>query len=166
MRQTRTAMLISVAALVGALAVSAQAHEPKPKPTPSPVSLPAAAQDAAAAVDAFHAALVRGDTGAAVALLADDVLIYESGGVERSKAEYIGHHLGGDAAFAKAVSRATVRRTGGVTGQLAWIATEGQVTGSYRERKIDSVTTETMLLRKDAKDWKIIHIHWSSAGRK
>lgn len=56
-------------------------------------------REAAAVVDAFHAALRRGDTRAAAALLSDDALIFETGGAERSKAEYAAHHLPADAEF-------------------------------------------------------------------
>ena len=63
------------------------------------------AREAVAVVDAFHAALKRGDTIAAAALLVDDVLIFESGGVERTKAEYAARHLPADAAFAQAPCR-------------------------------------------------------------
>ena len=59
----------------------------------------APARSAAATVDAFHAALHHGDTRAAAALLADDALIFEEGGVERSKAEYVSHHLPADVAL-------------------------------------------------------------------
>ena len=38
-------------------------------------------------VDAFHAALDRGDTAAAAGFLSDALLVFEGGGVERSKAE-------------------------------------------------------------------------------
>ena len=41
----------------------------------------------------FHSALVSGDQARAAGLLAPDVTIYESGFVERSRAEYVNHHL-------------------------------------------------------------------------
>ncbi len=44
------------------------------------------AQEPAKAVDAFHAALAKGDGAAAAALLAEEALIYEGGHAERSKA--------------------------------------------------------------------------------
>lgn len=81
-------------------------------------------------VEAFHAALARGDTDGAAALLADDALIFESGGAERSKAEYASHHLGADAKFAQAVPRSVTMRSGATVGDVAWIATEGRTTGS------------------------------------
>jgi ketosteroid isomerase-like protein len=123
----------------------------------------AAALPAAATVDAFHAALRRGDTGAAAALLADDALIFEEGRAERSKAEYALRHLAADAAFSKAVPGVRTRRRGDASGDFAWIATEGRSKGSYRGSEVNRVTDETMVLRRASGGWKIVHIHWSSA---
>ena len=123
-------------------------------------------QAPAVTVDAFHAALARGDTDGAAALLADDALIFESGGVERSKAEYAAHHLGADAKFAQAVPRRVTARSGAAIGDVAWIATEARTTGTFGDRAIDSLSTETMVLRKGTGGWKIVHVHWSSAKAK
>lgn len=144
---------------------SAVAHESKVA-TVMTASFPFAAKPAAAVVDRFHAALRRGDTRAAAALLSADALIFESGGVERSKAEYASHHLAADAAFAAATSQKTTRQSGSAIGDVAWIATEGTTTGKYKDRVIDSVSTETMVLRRTNGAWKIVHIHWSSAKAK
>jgi ketosteroid isomerase-like protein len=143
------------------LAAPLPAHEPTAKAAEDN-ALPASARGAAATVDAFHAALHRGDTRAAAALLADDALIFESGDAERSKAEYAAHHLPADAEFSKGVSSAVTRRAGSANGGFAWVATEGRTTGTYRGKALDEVTTETMLLRRMGKSWKIAHIHWSS----
>jgi ketosteroid isomerase-like protein len=124
------------------------------------------ARGAAAAVDAFHAALDRGDTRAAASLLADDALIFESGGAERSKAEYAGHHLTADAEFSRAVSSIVTRRAGSSIGGIAWIASEGRTTGTYKGKALDLITTETMILRRIGSVWKITHIHWSSAAKR
>ncbi len=128
--------------------------------------LPAEVRSAGAVVEAFHAALGRGDTRAAAGLLATDALIYESGGVERGKAEYAAHHLSADAAFAKAVSRVVTRRAGGADGRTAWIASESTTKGSFKNRPINSKSTETMVLRRGGAGWRIIHVHWSSANVK
>ena len=121
--------------------------------------------NAAAVVDAFHSALAQGNTKAAAVLLADDALIFESGGVERTKAEYAAHHLPADAEFSKAVSSASTRRSAHATNGIAWIATEGRTKGTYKGKAIDRLTTETMVLRQTGMDWKIVHIHWSSGAR-
>lgn len=160
-----SAVIISRAALVAALVALASptlAHGPAVKPVPTATAVAPEARGAAASVDAFHAALRRGDAKAAVALLADDVLIFESGGVERSKAEYRSHHLGADAKFAAAVPSELTGRAGEASGQLAWIASEGRTTGNFNGRTVDLMTTETMVLRRVGKAWRIVQIHWSS----
>lgn len=127
-------------------------------------SVPESARAAAAVVDAFHAALRRGDTNAALSYLAESALIYEAGGVERGKQEYASHHLGADAAFARAVPGKITRRAGDTAGNVAWLATEGRTTGTYKGKAVDRVTAETMVLRRLGRAWKIVHIHWSSTA--
>jgi ketosteroid isomerase-like protein len=127
-----------------------------------PKQLPAAAAQAAAIVDRFHVALHRGDTRGAALLLADDAVIFEEGYVEQSKAEYASHHLPADAQYSAATSAKVVRRSGGGSANLAWVATEGRTTGKYKGKPVDSRTTETMVLRRDGGTWKIVHVHWSS----
>lgn len=163
---THSALVLFCLALATVMPTnSVVAHEPKAT-TLITASLPLAARPAADAVDRFHAALRRGDTRAAAALLSADALIFESGGVERSKAEYASHHLAADAAFAAATSQKTIRQSGSAIGDVAWIATGGTTTGKYKDRLIDSVSTETMVLRRTNGAWKIVHIHWSSAKAK
>jgi ketosteroid isomerase-like protein len=114
-------------------------------------------------VMAFHAALASGDTDAALMYLAEDVVIFESGGVENSRAEYASHHLEADAAFSAAVPRTLVSRTHGTQGDMAWVMSVETVTGTYRTRAINSRSVETMMLRQVNGQWRIVHIHWSSA---
>lgn len=147
--------LAMVAALLGVAAPLA-AHGAAPQP----------AAEASATVDSFHDALRRGDTRTAAALLADDALIFESGGAERTKAEYSTHHLPADAAFSSAVSSMVTRRSSRSAGDLAWVASEGRTTGRFKDKPVDLLTTETMVLRRDAGSWKIVHIHWSSAKKR
>jgi ketosteroid isomerase-like protein len=156
--------LAGLAALAVA-AFPASAHETA-RGAAQQSTLSAAARSAAAVVDAFHAALHRGDTRAAAALLVDDALIFEGGGAERSKTEYAAHHLPADAEFSKAVSSSVTRRAGHSDGSFAWIATEGRTTGTYKGKALDLLTTETMVLRRAGGAWKITHIHWSSAAKR
>jgi ketosteroid isomerase-like protein len=149
---TATALLILGPAL--------PAHERAPQAR----ALSPLARSAAASVDAFHAALRRGDTRSAAALLSEDALIFEAGGAEHSKTEYAEHHLPADAEFSRAVSSVVSRRAGHADGSLAWIGTEGRTTGTFRGKALDQRTTETMILRRAGGSWKIVHIHWSSAA--
>ncbi len=154
---------LATAVLLALTATPVLAHAPA-KQEAAGDALPQAARSAAAAIDAFHEALRRGDTKAAASLLAADALVFEEGGVEKSKAEYVDRHLPADAAFSQVVSSSVTRRSGGSDGALAWIASEGRMAGTYKGKAVDRVTTETMLLRRVGRDWKIIHVHWSSAA--
>lgn len=159
MRLFMTAFCLSIS--LPLLAIPGQAHGPAKKAAVN-ATLPEAARAAAAVVDAFHRSLREGELDAAAALLANDALIYESGGVERSKAEYAAHHLPADAAFSRATVRTVTAQSGNADAAMAWIATQSRTTGSYKGRTIDSGSTETMILRRQAGTWKIVHIHWSS----
>jgi ketosteroid isomerase-like protein len=119
-----------------------------------------------AQVDAFHAKLTGGDGAAAATLLAEDALIFESGHAERSRAEYASHHAGADAAYAAAIPSKLTHRNGFVDGDMAWIVSESRTTGTYKDKPVDRITTETMILRKTAEGWRIAHIHWSSRAAK
>ena len=117
-------------------------------------------------VDAFRKALTDGDSKQAMALLSDDVLIYESGGAEASKAEYASHHLDADIAFLKGVKQSVAARSAKASGDMALVTTQGATVGTYKDKSINSASTETMVLRLTEGKWKIVHIHWSSADNK
>ena len=127
------------------------------------IAVPAsAASTPVATVEAFHAALDRGDTTVVLALLAEDVLILEEGGGEASRAEYAAHHLVADAAYAKTTRGTVTRRTVKVAGDLGWVASEGRTTGQYKGKPVDRLTAETMVLKRAGDGWQVVHIHWSS----
>lgn len=151
--------LMAIASLLIMTPFVATAQNPS---APIIVAMSSEALEAAKVVDAFHAALARGDGAAAAALLAEEALIYEGGHAERSKAEYASHHAGADAAYAAAVSSTLTHRSGFADGRLAWIASESRTTGKYKDKPVDRVTTETMVLRQTSDGWRIVHIHWSS----
>ncbi len=155
-------MRIVVAALfvicMPALALAHGTAAPQP---PAPEKN-AALEEAANAVDAFHNALVKGDRQAAQAALDDQVQIYEQGWIERSKAEYASHHLDSDAAFSAVTTRTQTSRSGVILGDLAYVISEGKVAGTFKGKAIDSITLETMVLRREQSGWRIVHIHWSS----
>jgi mono/diheme cytochrome c family protein/ketosteroid isomerase-like protein len=123
--------------------------------------LPAAAAPAAAAVDSFQKLLTAADTNGAGALLDPQVLIYESGGVERSRAEYASHHLKADSAFLQDADVHVISRDGNAIGDFAWIATEAELK-TQGSKPMDLVTTETMVLKRGPEGWRVAHIHWSS----
>ena len=115
-------------------------------------------------VNAFHAALKLGDTKAALELMAEDVVIFESGGVERNRAEYEAHHLKSDADFSAATARTPISQTIASDGNFSSVMSVEFVKGTFRDRPVNTRSVETMVLRKTEGRWRIIHIHWSSAS--
>ncbi|HKP76151.1 MAG TPA: nuclear transport factor 2 family protein [Longimicrobiaceae bacterium] len=128
---------------------------------------PGAADSAAVAatVARFHAALAAGDSVGALALLAPDVVIMESGGVE-SRADYRSHHLGADIEFARAVPSRTDAVKVRVRGDVAWASSTSTTQGSFRGRDINAAGAELMVLSRTASGWRIEAIHWSSRSRR
>lgn len=129
--------------------------------------MPASPSDSAqvaSLVSDFHGALERGDSTAALALLAPDVAIVESGTVE-TLAEYRAHHLPADIAFAKAVPAARQARGVTVVGDAAFSVATSSTTGTYQERAVDSLGAELIVARRVDGRWKIAAIHWSSRRR-
>ncbi|MBU1538417.1 MAG: nuclear transport factor 2 family protein [Alphaproteobacteria bacterium] len=120
------------------------------------------AAEAASVVDAFHAALEAGDTASALTFMAEDVMIFEEGGAERSRDEYASHHLQADASYAAASESTMTRRAGWVDGDVAWITSEGSTTGQAGNSATTRLTVETMVLKRGQEGWRIQHIHWSS----
>lgn len=115
-------------------------------------------------VSAFHQALAAGDSTAALALLAPDVAILESGGRE-SLAEYRSHHLPGDIQFARAVPSTPGPLSVTVAGDVAWAVGTSVTSGTMEGRTINSAGAELMVLTRKDGIWRIRAIHWSSRRR-
>ena len=130
------------------------------------IDVPDAAEAAAATVDRVFAALSAGDLDRAGAELDPNVIILESGGAERSAAEYLGGHAKGDAAFLKGVHHALTHRTARASGELVWVASESELHVQKDGKPATIASTETMVLRSTPGGWKIVHIHWSSHVKK
>lgn len=118
-----------------------------------------------AVVDAFHRALAEGDSTRALSLLADDVTILESGGVE-TKAQYRSGHIRGDMRFAQAVPRERGAIHVTVVGDVAWAHSTNVAQGTMGDREVDSQGAELMVLAREGGTWKIKAIHWSSRARR
>lgn len=135
------------------------------EPSSGRAGSPSDSADVAAVVDQFHRALATGDSAAALALLAPDAEILESGGVE-TRAEYRSHHLPGDIAFARAVrsQREPIRVR--VRGDVAWATSTSTAQGQYRDRAVNSQGAELMVLTRTLQGWRIAAVHWSSRARR
>ena len=137
-----------------------------PAPTAPVQDVPAEASAAVAVAERFGAALAAGDLATVESLLDRDVLILESGGAERSREEYLGHHAKSDAQFLKGTHSQLTRRRARVEGDLVWIGSESELHASRDGKPLTLLSTETMLVRNTADGWKIVHIHWSSRPKK
>jgi ketosteroid isomerase-like protein len=116
-------------------------------------------------VERYHAALESGDSATALALLAPDASILESGGIE-TRSEYRSHHLSGDIAFARAVKSRRNPIAVTLSGNTAWATSTSTVVGSFKGKAINSAGAETMILTKEGEGWRIRSIHWSSRTRR
>ena len=114
------------------------------------------------AVETFHRAIRTGDAAAASAVLAPDAMIFEQGGVEQNRAQYMSGHFAEDAAYGKAVREEIVARQSHAEGSFAWVVTQGRATGAWAGKPVLRRTTETVILERIGGRWHITHIHWSS----
>lgn len=112
----------------------------------------------------FNEALVRGDSMAALALLADDAVVLESGGIE-DRSEYRSHHLGADIEYSRALPPKPGPLRIRVVGDVAWVASTSTVDGESNGRAVHSTTAALMVLARTGEGWRIRAIHWSSRRR-
>jgi ketosteroid isomerase-like protein len=108
-------------------------------------------------------AIATGDINSLRSVVAPDVLIFESGGVESSLDEYEGHHMPADMAFMKAMQREVISRQVLDSGESATVVTRSRIHGMYKDQNVDRKSTETLVMRNEGGLWKVIHIHWSSS---
>jgi len=153
-------LLLLAASATVPVTLSAQGHDPSHHS--------AAGGDSAAVaqtVERFHRALAAGDSSAALALLAPDVVIQESGDQE-TRAEYRSHHLAADIEFARAVRSQQGPFRVRVRGDAAWASSTTTTQGEFRGRAINSAGAEMMVLTREPGGWRIAAIHWSSHARR
>lgn len=169
MKSVATVLVLTLA-IGGASAAFAQT-QPKPAShahhapaaTNQPqLDVPADTEAAVAVAERFSDALASGDLETVEQLLAPDVLILETGGAERSREEYMGHHAISDAKFLKGIHRELLRRRARSAGDLVWIGSESELHAKKDGKPLVLLGTETMVLRQTPDGWRIAHIHWSS----
>jgi len=124
-------------------------------------SVPSDAAAITAAVNGFHDALRRGDSKAALNLLAPDAVILESGSAQ-TREEYAREHLAEDIAFVKAVPGTRSMLSIKQEGNVAWTTATTQSAGTSNGREVNSAGVELMVLTKTKAGWRIRAIHWSS----
>jgi ketosteroid isomerase-like protein len=108
---------------------------------------------------AFSDALARGDSTAALALLHEDVLIFE--GRTETKEQYRRGHLAADIRFAMSAQRERLRDGVTIMGESALYTSQKRTTGTNsRGAPIDRTDTEAMVLVRTPAGWRIRSIHW------
>ena len=120
---------------------------------------------AVAAVAQFQTALAAADSIAAVSLLADDVLIVESGHIQ-TRAEYLGGHLGADMKASQGPKGVRTVITVSVIGDAAYVVSKTVTPPTSTPGSTGSELAELMVLSKTSAGWKIRAVHWSSRRRR
>ena len=144
----------------------AHAQHAKPGAAASAMDVPQDAPPAVEIVDQFGKALASGDLKTVGDLLDPAVLILESGGAERSRDEYLGHHAIADAAFLKGAHQQIKRRIARISGETTWVGTESELHATKDGKATTTLSTETMVLNRTPQGWRIVHIHWSSRTKR
>lgn len=120
---------------------------------------------AVAVVEAYHSALAAGDTGRAVALLAEDAAIIESGTVE-SRADYLAHHFAADMKAAQGSKGVRTLDRVTLAGDVAWVISRTLTPPAATPGSTGSEMAELMVMSRTTAGWKIRAIHWSSRRRR
>lgn len=152
-------MRLALFGLAIGLLIAGSTHADRRTAVDADLRIAATANDAVDVADQFSDALIAGELDIVKSLLADDVLVLESGGVEASRDQYFEHHAAADAKFLAGAIVTVKRRVARAEKRSAWIATEAEIktaSGSLIQ------STETLALEKRQGKWKIVHIHWSS----
>lgn len=117
--------------------------------------------DAGKVVIQFHQAIQKSYKQKARSFLADDVIIYEGGRVERSADDYANHHMLADMDYLADMNIEILEHRVIVLGDLAYSMSRTKLMGNVNGKKIEQEGMETMILLKKEGKWKISHIHWS-----
>jgi ketosteroid isomerase-like protein len=121
-----------------------------------------AAQGPAETVEAYHKALSGSDPKAVLAFMANDADVFEQGFVDPARDDYAKASLSRDMEFAARTKREVQSQQASADSSLAWVETLTRTQGTYEGDKVDLSGAETVVLRKDGGDWKIVHVHRSA----
>lgn len=110
----------------------------------------------------FHHAIKSGNRTKARSLLADNVIIFEGGRVERTADQYAEHHMLADMKYLADITTQVLEQQVKVIGDVAYSMSRNKSTGQYKGKDINSEGMESMVLLKEEGKWKIVHIHWSN----
>jgi len=122
---------------------------------------PGAVPEAESVVQAFHAALARGDRVAVLALMTEDARISEDGETQ-DRATYAAAHLAADIAFLKQAKVMLLSRVSALAGDRAQVASASTVRATVRGKPVVLRSDESMELRRAGADWRIAAIRWTT----
>jgi uncharacterized membrane protein/ketosteroid isomerase-like protein len=111
----------------------------------------------------MNSAIGSGNTDELKRLLDQNVVIFESGNVESSLAEYESHHMKSDIAFMAPMNVELLAREVIDAGDSATVISRSRIRGQFKGKEIDLVNTETLVIQKRNREWKVVHVHWSSS---
>ena len=120
---------------------------------------------AVAAVAQFHAALTSADSARAMSMLADDVMILESGALQ-TRSDYLGGHLMADIKASQGSKGVRTVVQVSLVGDAAFVIAKTLTPASGAEGSTPSESAELMVLSKVSGVWKIRAVHWSSRRRR
>ncbi|KGJ90872.1 YybH family protein [Colwellia psychrerythraea] len=154
--------LLCFTVLFTVLVPASYAHEDAKKEQIKPSLFIGVDSMPAKVVKRFHHALRTSDKVTARQLLADEVQIFEGGGVERSADEYASHHMLSDMKYLAAIKSKTLEHNVKIMGNSAVSMSRSQTTGTYKGKEQNYQSMETIVLEKQQGEWKIVRIHWSN----
>jgi ketosteroid isomerase-like protein len=146
------ALALATAALAALLATGGGPAGSEPSRTPEQT------------VDAFHDALRGADAAMALSLLGPDATVFELGRTDASRRDYAALHLSNDMKLAAGGRRELLSRKRGELGAGHWVMSTYRWTGQGEAAKPATTLAETVVLRRDGGQWKIVHVHWSVDG--
>jgi ketosteroid isomerase-like protein len=121
--------------------------------------------DVVQTLESFYGAMGKGDTAAAMNLIAPDAVFVESGRLE-TRDEYEKNHLPADIEFERQVKgvRSPVKVT--FSGNdTAWVIASTDYDGTFNGADVSFTSSQLAVLTRDDDQWRIRSIHWSSRRR-
>lgn len=123
-----------------------------------------ALDDPLVTVNVFRGALLDGNVGTALTMLAPDVVVYQGGGEEGSREDYAKNQIRKDIAHLAAYYVEEKNQKHDVQDNLAWVSTRLRLLGKSTEKPVEHFGTETVVLRRTLSGWLIVHRHWSDSA--
>jgi ketosteroid isomerase-like protein len=125
---------------------------------------PPSEQEIVAPLEAFYAAMKKGDKAAAMQPIAADAVFVESGTLE-TRAEYEANHLPADIEFEGQVTGKRSPWQVKAHGDTAWVIATSEYEGTFNGAPVNFVSGQLAVLTRDGGPWQIRSIHWSSRRR-